>query len=70
MEELKAKKTKGNNVAKKWEKVKLKENTDLYMEVETGELILKNPESDTEWEMYKSTSTDKVSYYCEKRRMV
>ena len=37
------------------------------MDVQTGELSLKNPESDTEWEMYKSTPTEKESYYCGKK---
>ena len=45
-------------------KAKLKENTELYMDMQTGELGLQNPESDTEWEMSKPTSTEKVAYYC------
>ena len=48
-------------------KAKLKENTELYMDVQTGELILKNPEPDKECEMYKSTYSEKVAYYCEKK---
>ena len=50
---------------KKWGKVTLKEETMLYMEMETGELSLKNPEVEEEWEMYKSTTAEKVAYYCE-----
>ena len=52
---------------KRWEKVKLKEDTELYMDVQTGVLSLKNPEPGMEWEMYKSTSKDKVAYYCERK---
>ena len=37
---------------KKWDKVTLKEETVLYMEIETGELSLENPEADGDWEMY------------------
>ena len=50
---------------KKWERVTLKEETVLYMEIETGELSLKNPEADEDWEMYKSTTTEKVAYFCQ-----
>ena len=49
----------------KWEKVTLKEETVLYMEMETGELSLKNPEAEEYWEMYKSTTTEKVAYFCQ-----
>ena len=51
-----------------WEKVKLKENTDLYMDMPTGELSLQNPDSCREWEVSKSTSPEKVSYYCAEKR--
>ena len=51
----------------RWGKVKLKEDAELYMDVQTGELSIKNPEPDMEWAMYKSTSTDKVAYYCERK---
>ena len=61
MEDLKAKKSKKNDGASTWERAKLKENAELYMDVQTGELSLKNPESDTEWEMYKPTSAEKVA---------
>ena len=47
----------------RWEKVMLKENTELYMNVQTGELSLVNPTRDTEWETYKSSTTGKTSYY-------
>ena len=50
---------------KRWEKVTLKEETALYMEMKTGELSLENPEVDEEWGMYKSTTTVKVAYYCQ-----
>ena len=48
---------------KRRERVTLKEETVLYMEMETGELSLRNPEVAEEWEMYKSTTTEKVAYY-------
>ena len=50
---------------KRWGKVTLKEKTVLYMEMKTGELSLRNPEVDEEWEMYKSETSEKVEYYCE-----
>ena len=50
---------------KKRKKVALKEETVLYMGIETGELILKNPEADADWEMYKSTTTEKLAYFCQ-----
>ena len=50
---------------KRWEKVTLNEKTELYMEMKTAELSLRNPEADEKWEMYKSTSTEKVAHYCE-----
>ena len=50
---------------KKGERVTLKEETALYMEMETGELSLKNPEAEEDWEMYKSTTTEKVAYFCQ-----
>ena len=53
---------------KKWEKVKLKEDTELYMTAQTGELSLENPEPDMEWETYKSTSANKAAYYCEQKK--
>ena len=53
---------------KKWEKVKLKEDTELYMTAQTGELSLENPEPDMEWETYTSTSTNKVAYYCGQKK--
>ena len=62
MEESKAKMRKRNEGAKTWERAKLKGDTELYMDVETGELSLENPESDNEWEMSKSTSAGKGSY--------
>ena len=67
MEDLKANlsKTKDGENTREW--VKLGENAALYMDVQTGELSLKNPVSDTECEMYKSTSAEKVAYYCEKK---
>ena len=55
------------NKKKRRGKAKLKENTELYMGAHTGELSLKNPESDTEWGMCKSTSTANVSYNCERK---
>ena len=38
------------------------------MDMQTGELSLQNPDSDTEGEMSKSTSAEKVSYYCAEKR--
>ena len=34
------------------------------MDMNTGKISLQNPGSDTEWEMSKSMSTEKISYYC------
>ena len=53
---------------KKWEKVKLKEDTELYMNAQAGELSLENQQPDMEWETYKSTSANKVAYYCEQKK--
>ena len=57
----KRKRSEGEN---EWEMAQLKENTELHMDMQTGELSLQNPESDTERETSKSTSTGKVAYYC------
>ena len=43
--------------------MKLKENTELYMNAQTGELSLVNLKRDTEWEAYKSITTGKIAYY-------
>ena len=50
---------------KKWERVTFKEETVLYMEMETGELSLKNPDAEEDWEMYKSTTSEKVGCFCQ-----
>ena len=34
------------------------------MDMGTGEIGLQNPDSDTEWETFKSTSTEKAAYFC------
>ena len=68
MEDSNANLSKANDGKKKTrERAKLEENAELYADVQTGELSLTNPESGTECEMYKSTSTGKVSYYCAKK---
>ena len=54
--------------SQKWEKVKFKEDAELYMDVQTGELRSENPDSEKEWGAYKSTTADKTAYYCMERK--
>ena len=51
-----------------WEKVEMKEDTEQYMDMQTGALSLQNPESESDWEMFKPTYTGKVAYYCAEKR--